>query len=165
MGVPQKSRSLFLPLPSPLAFSSAPRRGERRRGRGGEEPRRGDEREWRPLLWWGPGQRAAGRTRSGFSSRGLAFSFAFWWGFSSSSSLSRAAVRCERGISARLPARPPAVWTADWGCPWRETCGGAREAGLEPGFGISETLWAWFCISAELGRKGIKERECVGFPQ
>lgn len=120
MGVPQKSRSLFLPLPSPLAFSSAPRRGERRRGRGGEEPRRGDEREWRPLLWWGPGQRAAGRTRSGFSSRGLAFSFAFWWGFSSSSSLSRAAVRCERGISARLPARPPAVWTADsrrWGVP------------------------------------------------
>jgi len=53
VGVPQKSRSLlFLPA-VPLGLLP-------RRARGAEEKEGWgrDERVWRPLLWWGPGQRS-----------------------------------------------------------------------------------------------------------
>ena len=53
---------------SSFSFRAAPRGAEERGEQGG------DERVWRPLLWWGPGQRSAGRARSGFSTRGRASS-------------------------------------------------------------------------------------------
>lgn len=52
-------------LPSPWTCS-APREGSGGGGGGVGKPGR-DVRVWRPLLWWGPRQRLASLTPSGFS--------------------------------------------------------------------------------------------------